>query len=282
MTVDESNQVQADFWAAAGSMWTAMRARFDAQVSEHGLAAIDALAPAPGESIIDVGCGAGTTTVQLAQRVGADGHVTGLDISPAMIEGATAHAAEQGVGNVEFVVGDAMVEPFSPDADGVYSRFGVMFFSDATAGFANLRTALRPGGRLGFVCWQSPLHNPWASRPLMIASDYVDIPFGGDPTAPGPFSLGDPDRLRRVLTDAGFDDVQLEPLEAEAVMGTDLADAVDFMFKLMPPIAVLEADDPDRADELRSRLHRELADWEGPDGVKAPSAVWIVTGRQPG
>lgn len=281
MAIADSNQVQADFWTTAGEMWTAFRERFDQQVQSHGRAAIDALAPASGEHIVDIGCGAGSATVRIAGLVGANGRVRGVDISPTMIEGATAYAAEQGVENVTFTVGDAMVEPFEPEADAVYSRFGVMFFSDATAGFANMLNALRPGGRLGFVCWQSPKENPWASLPLRVAGEFVDIPFGGDPTAPGPFSLGDVDRLRSVVEGAGLGDVTIDPSIAEASMGTDLDDAIDFMSKLIPPIAALEANDPTKAGQLRSRLHHEMAAWAGPEGVKAPSAVWIVTARRP-
>lgn len=280
MTVHESNQTQADFWTAAGTMWTALRDRFDSQVNEHGLAAIDALAPAPGETVIDIGCGAGTSTVQIADRVGDEGTVHGLDISPTMIEGAAAHAAESGVDNATFSVGDAMVESFEGDADAVFSRFGLMFFSDPTTAFTNIRGALRPGGRLGFVCWQSPMANPWVSRPLAIAAEFVDIPFGGDPTAPGPFSLGDPERLDSVMSGAGFVDVEVAPRVAPVLVGSDLADAVDFLSKLMPPVVALEAEDPERAAELRSRVADEVSDWDGPDGVLAPSATWIVTARR--
>ncbi len=281
MGVAESNQVQAEFWAAAGEMWTADRERFDRQVDHHGLAAIQALAPVSGEQIIDVGCGAGSTTLALAELVGPGGHVRGLDISPTMVDGASAYADEQGVDNVTFTVGDAMVEPFDAAADAVFSRFGVMFFSDAGAAFANLLTALRPGGRLGFVCWQSPAENAWASLPLRIASEYVDIPFGGDPTAPGPFSLGDLDRLGSVVEAGGFVDVSIEPRVAQATVGTDLDDAIDFLFRLIPPVAALAADDPGKAGELRARLAEEMTAWVEPEGVRAPSAVWIVTAKRP-
>lgn len=281
MAVADSNQAQADFWTAAGEMWTAYRERFDSQADEHGAAAMDALAPGRGERVIDIGCGAGSTTVRLAELVGGDGHVLGFDISPTMIDGARSHAEAHGAENVSFAVGDAMVEPFEGDADAVFSRFGVMFFSDATAGFANLATALRPGGRLGFVCWQAPSENPWASVPLTVAGQFVDIPFGGDPTAPGPFSLGDVERLGSVLGDAGFTAIDIQPRLADATMGTDVDDAVDFMSRLIPPVAALDADDPAKAVELRSRLREELTPWAGPDGVRAPSAVWVVTAERP-
>lgn len=281
MAVDESNQAQADFWESSGAQWVAMRDRFDRQASAHGVAAIDALAPAPGDRVIDIGSGAGTSTLQLAERVGESGHVLGLDISSSMVEGAAAYAAQEGVGNVSFEVGDAMAEPFTGDADAVFSRFGVMFFSDATAGFANLLTALRPGGKLGFVCWQAPSENPWIVRPLGIASRYVELPFGADPTAPGPMSLADPERLRTVLGDAGFTDVVLEPRSAPTKLGATMDEAVDFLFGLMAPIAALKRDDPSRADELRAEMLDELSDWQTPEGVESPSAVWVVTARRP-
>jgi SAM-dependent methyltransferase len=281
MPVDDSNRGQAEFWAASGTMWTKLRDRFDAQAGAHGLAAIDALALSGGEYVIDIGCGAGTSTLQLRERVGETGRVLGLDISPTMIEGATAYAAEHSAVNVTFHEGDAMVEPFAGDADAVYSRFGVMFFSDATNGFANLLQALRAGGRLGFVCWQAPVENPWIIRPMEIAARYVELPFGSDPTAPGPFSLADPERIRTVLDNAGFVDIAIEPRSAPTTLGADLDDAVDFLFGLMSPVAALRENDPDKAAELRADLIDELSDWAGPDGVQSPSAVWIVTAGRP-
>ena len=272
MPVDDSNQQQADFWIASGPMWTKLRDRFDDQAGKHGLAAIDALAPMAGEVVIDIGCGAGTSTLQIADRVGSQGQVLGVDISATMIEGATEYANQQGVSNVKFDVGDAMVQTFAGDADAVYSRFGLMFFSDATKGFTNVLSALRPGGRLGFVCWQSPVQNPWIMRPLEVASRYVELPFGADPTAPGPFSLADPDRIQSVLAESGFADVVVDSRLTTIKLGADLDDAIEFLFGLMAPTAALRANEPERAEELRLELVDELGDWEGPNGVESPSA----------
>lgn len=282
MEVHEANEVQAEFWTNAGAMWTVQRDRFDAQVHEHGLAAMDALEPAPGESVVDVGCGAGTTTLQLAERVGPDGHVLGLDISPTMIEGARALAAEAGATNVSFAVGDATVHPFGADADAVYSRFGLMFFADAAAGFRNLCDALRPGGRLGFVCWQAPALNSWASRTLQAASRYVEIPFGDDPTAPGPFSLAGEERLRSLLDEAGFVDLAIESEQRAVHLGSEVGDAVDFLFDLIPPVAALEESEPEAATALRADLTEILTEWQTGTEVAAPSASWVVTARRPG
>ena len=282
MAVDESNQAQADFWAAAGTMWTALRDRFDDQAGDHGAAAIEVLAPQAGERIIDIGCGAGSSTAQIARLVGDAGHVTGFDISATMIDGARTLAASEGLANVDLTVGDAMVEEFSGDFDALYSRFGVMFFSDATRGFANMRTAVRSGGRMAFVCWQSPVKNEWASVPLSVVGRFVDMPFGADPTAPGPFSLADPDRLGRVLGDAGWSDIEIEGRETPVRLGNDLDDAVDFVFGLMPPAGALRQNDPATADQVAAALHEAFGGWVDGDAVRAPSAVWIVTASSPG
>lgn len=277
MGIDESNQQQADFWASAGPMWVERRDHFDRHAGAHGVAALDALAPADGEQIIDVGCGAGSTTIELGRRVGPAGSVTGLDISEPMVAGAQELAESVGATNVSFVVADAMNADLDGDRDGVYSRFGVMFFSDATAGFANLRTALRPGGRIAFTCWRSPAENPWISESFARIQQYVELPFGQDPTAPGPMSLADPDRVRSVLSGAGFDSIEVTPFDAPARLGGDADDAVDFLSDLMPMIDALRNDDPDAANRLRDELVEMVAAWTSADGVLAPSATWIVT-----
>lgn len=277
MTFDASNQQQAEFWAAAGPLWVRQRERFDRQAGAHGRAAIEVLAPADGEQIVDVGCGAGSTAIEIAGRVGPNGSVLGVDISESMIEGARVFAEASGATNAEFVVGDAMAMDFEASADGVFSRFGVMFFSDATTGFANLRGALRVGGRLGFTCWRSPAENPWISQSFELVSRYVDLPFAADPTAPGPMSLADPDRIGSVLAAAGFDGVEVVAHDAPARLGDDPTEAVDFLSELMPMVGALRRDDPASADRLHDELHEMVVQWTTPDGVEAPSATWIVS-----
>ena len=199
-----------------------------------------------------------------------------------MIDGARSHAESLGTRTVTFDVGDAMAETFDGSADAVFSRFGVMFFSDAVTGFTNILTALRPGGRLGFVCWQSPMDNPWASQGLRTVGQFIETPFtGGDPTAPGPFSLGDRDHLESVLAESGFVDVTVESRISPVRMGSDAADAAGFFTKLTPAAAALETEDPDAAARLRSALVELFSEWDGTDGVQAPSAVGIVTAARP-
>lgn len=281
MEVHDGNQAQADFWTSAGPLWKELRTQLDAQSDGHGLKAMDALGLATGEAIIDIGCGTGTSSLQLAERVGDRGQVLGIDISSTMIEVATNRAAELGVSNLSFAIGDAHVQHFEPKWNAVFSRFGVMFFADPTAAFANIATALQADGRLGFVCWQSPLKNPWASEPLQAARAHVEFPLGGDPNAPGPFALADPDRVTTILTDAGFTEVDLAGHEAPANLGANLDRAVELMIRINPATASLPASDPSLAATVRAAIEDVLSPYLGDDGVVAQSASWIVTATLP-
>ncbi len=281
MPIDGDNAAQAEFWKSAGALWVEERRRFDDQAGVHGRAAIEALAPATGERVIDIGCGAGSATLEIAAAVGPTGSVLGLDISPTMIEGSTAYAAERGVANATFVVGDATVESFDGDADGVFSRFGVMFFADPVTSFHNIRTALRPDGRVAFASWRGVDDNPWVTVALGVAARYVELPFGTDPTAPGPFSFADAQRVETILTGAGFSGVDIEPFDAPAVLGTSVDEAADFMTRLQPAAVALADSDPEAAKAMHADFVAELAAWTTPDGISAPSASWIVTARNP-
>src|SRR5262249_38336345 len=149
--------------------------------------------------VLDVGCGCGDSTVDLARRVAPDGTVVGMDISAVMLERARQTAREQGV-NARFEHADAQTHAFAPASfDVLFSRFGVMFFADPTAAFANLRSALRPGGKLAFVCWQSLAENPWMLVPLGAAFQIIPPPPMPAPDAPGPFAFADQSRVRSIL-----------------------------------------------------------------------------------
>ena len=160
------NAQQATYWnEGAGPTWVELQAPLDRQLAPLGQAAMAALAPKPGERILDIGCGAGNTTLELARAVAPDGRVTGADISHTLLEVARRRGAD--MAGVRFVEADVQVHSFEPGGfDAVFSRFGVMFFSDPTAAFVNIRRALKPGGRLAFVCWRTPAENPIMSLPM--------------------------------------------------------------------------------------------------------------------
>jgi SAM-dependent methyltransferase len=277
----EGNLVQAAFWEVAGPLWAQKQDLFDAQVNLHGLRAIDVLAPAAGESIMDIGCGTGTSSFQLAERVGSDGRVVGYDISSTMVSAARSRAAGMGATNVEFDVADAHTHSFEPTADAVYSRFGVMFFADPHGAFANIRTGLRPGGRLAFVCWQSPALNPWISKPMEAVRKYVELPFGADPNAPSPFAFADPDRIRDVLAGGGFTAVAIEPCEKPVNLGPDVDAALTFITSRNPATATLPERDPDLWEKVRADVYAVLSPYLTDHGVETESATWLVTASNP-
>lgn len=277
MKIADGNEGQAEFWANAGPTWKALQADLDAQVGEHGMIAVDTADVQPGETVIDVGCGTGTSSFVLAARVADTGTVLGLDISPSMVEAASERAADLGAPNVQFEVADVQVRPFDGSADLVFSRFGVMFFGDPAAAFTNLHSALRSSGRMVFVCWQSPAANPWVSEPIEAMREHLDIAFGRDPHAPGPFSLADADRIRSLVGAAGFATIEVASSQRPVVLGDgSLESAVEFMYRLNPATAGLDDTDPELAATLRDAVGKALEPHFGPNGVETDSATWIV------
>jgi SAM-dependent methyltransferase len=278
------NAEQITYWnEQSGLKWVARQEALDRMIGSLGERAMAALAPRPGERLIDVGCGCGSTSLELARRVTASGSVQGVDVSGPMLGRARERATAAGVGNVHFVLADAQTHRFAAGAaNGVFSRFGVMFFADPTAAFANLRTALEPDGRLTFVCWQPMAVNPWLRVPLMAIAGIVPLPPPPAPDAPGPFAFGDRDRVVRILDGAGFRDVTVEALETDVVIGGggDLDESVRFALELGPTGAVLRTADPALVSEATRAVRDALAPFAMPRGVVMPSAAWVVSARR--
>ncbi|WP_334163635.1 class I SAM-dependent methyltransferase [Phenylobacterium sp.] len=272
------NAAQVAYWNdAAGQTWAEMQEALDRQLAPLGRAAMAALAPKPGERLLDVGCGAGQTTLELAAAVAPGGEVVGLDISRPLLEVSRGRPAAAAV---SFLEGDAQTHPFEPASfDGAFSRFGVMFFADPPAAFANIRRALKPGGRLAFVCWRGMGENPIMTAPLTAALAHLPAPSPPDPTAPGPFAFADPDRVRGILRTAGFEGIELAPHD-EKIGGGDLRTAVGLALRV-GPLGMLLRENPNKRDVVVAAIRDELARHEGPDGVKLDSATWIVTARTP-
>jgi SAM-dependent methyltransferase len=180
------------------------------------------------------------------------------------------------------VAADAHTHAFAGDADAVYSRFGVMFFGDPKGAFANIRTALKPGGRLCFVCWQPPTLNPWVAVPLEVIRKHVELPFGTDPRAPGGFAFADPAWVREVLDGGGFADVNLQPFDAQVDLGPDIDAAVQFSMSINPATAGIADRDPDKAKALFADVAEALRPYLTDRGVQTASATWLVTATNPG
>lgn len=206
-----------EFWDKRAAAWERRADEISAFSDTYGSAAIEALAPQPGEQVLDVGCGPGVTTLDLARLVGPDGTAMGVDISEGMVGAARRRADTAAVSNATFLFADAATADLGGPFDAVYSRFGVMFFADPPAAFANIAGALRPGGRLAWAVWGPLADNPWMFVPSMAAS----APLGAElsipePGAPGPFSLSDADHVRELLLAAGLEDVSVTPVDGRA------------------------------------------------------------------
>lgn len=255
-----------------------------AGLAKHGDEAMRVQPPAPGDRVLDIGCGFGDTTQQLAALVGPEGSALGVDASPRFIEAATSEAA--GLENVRFGVMDVEAAAFEDRFDYAFSRFGVMFFANPVAAFRNVRAALEPGGRLAMVVWRSKVENDWVYRAQTIVERFVTKPERyDDPTCgPGPFALGNADTTSGILLSAGFEDVTLRRLDLPIMIGTDLDEAIELVMSLGPAGEILRLQG-DRAahlhEPIRAALREGLGEWDGPDGVIAPASTWIVSAVAP-
>ncbi len=279
------NAEQITYWNdTAGPKWVALEEMLDTQIRPLGEAVMDRVGIAAGERVLDVGCGTGQTGIELARRVGPSGRVLGVDISAPMLARARDRARAAGMGHVTFVEADAQIHRFAPAAvDVCFSRFGVMFFADPVAAFANLSAALRPGGRLGFICWQALPDNPWMAVPLMAVTQHIALPVPASPDAPGPFAFADAGRVRDILARAGFGGVTIADHRATLTVGGNggLDRAVDFMLQMGPSGRALQGAEPALRATVAAAIRDALAAYHGPQGVRLAGAAWIVTASRP-
>jgi SAM-dependent methyltransferase len=254
----------------------------------HGAMALALNPPRPGERVLDLGCGFGDTTREIAALVGAEGEVVGLDVAEPFVEQARREA--EGVANVSFAAADIQVADLGGPYDYAFSRMGLMFFANPVQALRNVGAALVPGGRLCSVVWRRKLDNDWVRRAELVVDRFLDHPEESDvPTCgPGPFSMADADTVSSQLRGAGFEEISLRRCDLPLKIGDDLEHAVEFNMALGPAAEVLRLWG-DRVDEIRPRIAAELrealGEFVGPDGVYAPASTWIVTataGAAPG
>ena len=275
-TNPNANQ-QKEWNNGTGRRWLERHEAVDRQLAPFGRRAMDCADIGAGQRVLDVGCGCGETTLELARRVGAGGFVTGIDISRLLIERARQLAGESRLANIRFEEADAQTIPFPPQSfDVVFSRFGIMFFDEPDAAFANLRAALRPGGRLSFVCWPAPRENQFITIPVAAAARHITPPEPGDPDAPGPFAFAEPERVRRILSRAGFSDIETERV-IEKVGGGTLDETANLLAEVGPLNSILDSIDEQTRRAIVADIRAALAGLasQGRDSLDAVS--WLVS-----
>ena len=265
---------QAAYWKGRGGEgWLASYERIARTVGSFGKAALEAAAPAPGEQVLDIGCGTGGTTAELARAVGPTGHVLGVDISDVLVEAARAERVD----NATFVVGDAATHPFKPAGyDLVFSRFGVMFFAEPDMAFRNFQRALKPDGRVVFVCWRTPPENPWGMVPVRAAAAFLPPMPRPGPEDPGQFAFGDRARVERILAAAGFGTPSFAPLDQPIWMGGNVAEVLDNAGRFGPLARAFADATPAQIEKAKEAIAEALKPHESADGVVLPGACWLV------
>ena len=287
-TVAAANEEAVEAWSGVlFDRWARYRDVLAVSIREFSDVAFDLCRPQPGERVLDVGCGLGETTRSLAELVGPTGEAVGIDAGERFVETATAEAAEAGAGNVSYMTGDVQVADMGSGFDLAFSRFGTMFFANPVAALRNVRSSLRPGGRLCMVVWRSKLANEWLYRGELVVEKYLERPEETDePTCgPGPFSMANADTTSDIVAAAGFADVALRRCDISYLMGRDMDQAMEVVMAIGPAGELIRLAKDD-AEKIRPQLERELreayADLEREDGVWAEASTWIVTGVNPG
>jgi len=250
---------------------------FTEGLAAHGTAAIERIKPQKGEFVIDIGCGFGDGTAELAAITGK---AHGVDCAPNFIKYANDHYAEEG--KVTFAVQDAQVDELGGPYDRGFARFGTMFFSDATEALANICKHLKPGAPFTMVVWRQKKDNPWLHEAEKVVRQFLEEPESNAPTCgPGPFSMADADDTSRWMQNAGFQNVALKRHDRDIQIGKSAEEARDFALVIGPAGEVVRLSGKKAEavmDEMRKAVADAIRPFEKSDGVWMPSSTWFVTG----
>ena len=256
-----ANIQQAEFWAARASSWMSLESHHEQVIGPAGRMAIDRLDPRPGQHVIDLGCGTGQTTLELARRVAPGGRALGVDIAAALLERAREHASGAAIDNIDFQHADVQSSDVGRARfDGAFSRFGVMFFANPEAAFANIHRSLKPGAVLSFVCWQRVTFNEWMFVPAQAAASVLGSPPEiPDPYAPGPFSLSDEDRVKHLLGAARFHRIEIKAhQDLIHTRAEGIADFADSALRVGAVQRMLENADPEAVPRVRAAIEEAM------------------------
>jgi SAM-dependent methyltransferase len=275
----EPNRDQATLWnEASGPVWVELQELLDVMLAPFDARLVEEAFPGEGKRVLDIGCGAGATTLSMARRLGPAGLCLGVDISGPLLAAAQARAAAAGLASATFIQADAQTHRFEPDHfDAAISRFGVMFFDDPAGAFANIRRAMRRGAPLAFVAWRSPAENPFMTAAAPAAAPFLPNLRVPDPDAPGAFAFADRGKVQRILEVSGWTDLDIRPLDVPSAITEK--DLLTYVTKVGPVgLALRNADEPTRArttQALRSAFDSYIR-----DGVaQFTAACWLVSAR---
>ena len=279
----DANAAQAEYWDGVTAGWLAAERHFDLVATVFGDLAMDRLALSPGQRVLDIGCGSGATTLEIARHLGRNGSAMGVDIAPGMIESARTRVDDPDL-SVTFAVADAQTDDLDGSFDRVFSRFGVMFFADPVVAFGNIGTAVAPGGRLAFVCWQDLVRNEWMFVPgaaaIGVTGEFPPMPGPGEP---GPFSMTDPVAVTTMLTAAGWQDVVVEPVEHTIDLPEDEVASIVAMARSIGPVRMaLQTADDETSAAIIEAVVAALRDMVVDGRLRLHAAVNLVTATWPG
>ena len=256
-------------------------------LSRHSEAVFPALPVQEGDHVLDVGCGFGDTAIRLAELVGPEGRVFGIDCCDAFLDYARAEVRSRGLTNVSFVRGDAEIALPTNQYDFVFARFGTMFFANPVAGLRNMRRALRPGGRMVHIVWRDRADNPWLSMAKDVVLRFLPLP-GADAQScgPGPFSMSDESIARAMMTAAGYEQIEFRRVDAPVLVGKDVEDAIAFQLAIGPAGEVFREAGA-QAEQRRVQIEAALAEAilrqkSVADGIVMDSSSWVISAINPG